>query len=81
MVVVSSLVLPVAPRVEAHPEGDARPGLQQEPHHLVHDLLLGVLEQGASHVLLEGRQVLRHEAIGLVVLQPPLRKHKYIYII
>jgi hypothetical protein len=76
VVVVSSLVLPVSPRVEADAEGEPRAGLQQEAHHLVHALLLGIPEERAGDALLEGRQVLRHETIGLVVLQPPLQQRK-----
>ena len=72
MVVVGSLVLPVAPGVEPDTEGESGSSLQQKPHDLVHDLLLGVHEQGTGHILLEGRQVLRHETLSLVVLEPPL---------
>jgi len=76
VVIVGSLVLPVAPRVDADAEGQAGASLQQEAHHLVHALLLSVLKERASDVLFEGRQVLSHETVGLVVLVPPLKAER-----
>jgi len=67
------LVLPVTPGVQADGKAQTGPRLLQEAHNLVHHLLLGVLEERGGHVLLEGRQVLRHKTLRLVVLVPPLK--------